>query len=145
MNYSRVVKIVKNELREYPLFSKQIEELELSKLQGVESDINSSIKSKNSISSVTENEAIKNIAIDTKIESILKWKLIIDYVFKVIKSKDEFKYDVLAYKYIAHLTEHDIENKLHIARNSIRKYIDEFIIEISYLAIDEGLIKIEKI
>lgn len=145
MNYSRVVKIVKNELREYPLFSKQIEELELSKLQGVESDINSSIKSKNSISSVTENEAIKNIAIDTKIESILKWKLIIDYVFKAIKSKDKIKYDVLAYKYIAHLTEYDIENKLHIARNSIRKYIDEFIIEISYLAIDEGLIKIEKI
>lgn len=139
MRIYKIKKIVRKKLSEYPLFYKDIEELEEKKNLTINRDENSFIKSKNKISRNVEIEAIKSIEIDDKISEIKKWQEVIDTVFKEFK-KDNIKSNVIEYKFIGNLSEDAICDKVNISKGCVRNYIFEFIYEIGILAVLKGLI-----
>lgn len=139
MRINKIKKIVKKKLSEYPLFYKDIEELEEKKKKTPNRDINSFIRSKNNISKTVEMEAIKDIEIDNKIDEIRRWQEVIETIFKEFK-KDHIKSDVVEYKFIGNLSEDAICDKVNISKGCVRNYIFEFIYEIGILAIIKGLI-----
>lgn len=139
MRINKIKKIVKKKLSEYPLFYKDIEELEEKKKKTPNRDLNSFIRSKNNISRTVEIEAIKDIEIDNKIDEIKKWQKVIETVFKEFKI-DSIKSDVVEYKFIGNLSEDAICDKVNISKGCVRNYIFEFIYEIGILAIIKGLI-----
>ena len=139
MRINKIKKIVKKKLSEYPLFYKDIEELEEKKKTTPNRDINSFIRSKNNISKTVEMEAIKDIEINNKIDEIKRWQEVIETVFKEFK-KDHIKSDVVEYKFIGNLSEDAICDKVNISKGCVRNYIFEFIYEIGILAIIKGLI-----
>lgn len=139
MRINKIKKIVKKKLSEYPLFYKDIEELEEKKKKTPNRDINSFIRSKNNISRTVEMEAIKDIEIDNKIDEIRRWQEVIETIFKEFK-KDHIKSDVVEYKFIGNLSEDAICDKVNISKGCVRNYIFEFIYEIGILAIIKGLI-----
>ena len=139
MRINKIKKIVRKKLSEYPMFYKDLEELEERKDLSINKDINSFIKSKNKINRSIESEVINNIEIDNKINEIKRWQNVIETVFKEFK-KDNIKSNVVEYKFIGNLSEDAISDKLCISKGCVRNYIFEFIYEIGILAIINGLI-----
>ena len=85
MRLNKVKKVVRKKLCEYPLFYKDIEELESKKSLSVNKDENSFIRSKNKVNRTVETEAIRSIEIDNKIAEIKEWQNIIETVFEEYK------------------------------------------------------------
>ena len=139
MRINKIKKIVRKKLAEYPMFYKDIEELEERKNLSINRDVNSFIKSQNKISRNVESEVINNIEIDNKINEIKNWQNTIETVFEEFKI-DNIKSNVVEYKFIGNLSEDAICDKLCISKGCVRNYIFEFIYEIGILAIIKGLI-----
>lgn len=139
MRLNKVKKVVRKKIFEYPLFYKDIEELESKKSLSISKDENSFIRSKNKVNRAVETEAIRSIEIDNKIKEIKEWQNIIETVFEEFK-EDHIKSNVIEYKFIGNLSEDAICDKLCISKGCIRNYIFEFIYEIGILAIIKGLI-----
>lgn len=139
MRLNKVKKVVRKKLCEYPLFYKDIEELENKKSLSISKDENSFIRSKNKVNRAVETEAIRNIEIANKISEIKEWQNIIETVFEEFK-EDHIKSNVVEYKFIGNLSEDSICDRLCISKGCIRNYIFEFIYEIGILAIIKGLI-----
>lgn len=136
----KIKKIIRKKLYEYPIYDRLINELELEKdsLEGM--DINSSIKSKNKVNRKIENQIIKNISIDNKINEYKKWKEIIDNVLQELRKSDKTKLKVIEYKFLGNVPEDIIADELYISRTTVRTYIHDIYFEIGIIAVFENLI-----
>ena len=136
----KIKKIIRKKLYEYPIYDRLINELELEKdsLEGM--DINSSIRSKNKLNRKIENQIIKNISIENKINEYKRWKEIIDNVLQELRKSDKTKLKVIEYKFLGNVPEDIIAEELYISRTTVRTYIHDIYFEIGIIAIFENLI-----
>lgn len=137
----KVKKLIRKRLYEYPIYDRLINELELEKDTTEGGDINSSIRSKNKISSATEVQVIKNISIDSKINEYKKWKELIDNVLQDFRKCDKTKLKIVEYKFFGNIPEDIIADELYVSKTTVRTYINDIYFEIGILATLEGLIK----
>ena len=140
MVIKKIKKIIRKKLYEYPIYDRLINELELEKdsLEGM--DINSSIRSKNKVSRNLENQIIKNISIENKINEYKRWKELIDNVLQELRKSDKTKLKVIEYKFFGNVPEDIIAEELYISRTTVRTYIHDVYFEIGIIAIFENLI-----
>lgn len=136
----KIKKIIRKKLYEYPIYDRLINELELEKdsLEGM--DINSSIRSKNKVNRKIENQIIKNISIENKINEYKRWKEIIDNIMQELRQSDKTKLKVIEYKFLGNVPEDIIAEELYISRTTVRTYIHDIYFEIGIIAIFENLI-----
>ena len=132
---------VKLKVKEYPKIDSIIEGLELSKETQSNRDINSFIKSKNEINRTTEIQAVKNISIDKKIEEYRKWQKLIQDELKELKIKDNDVYKIVFFKFTGYSFD-KIKDELYLGERTVINLYNDFIIEITLLAIKNGLIHI---
>ena len=137
----KVKKIIRKKLYEYPIYDRLINELELEKDTISGGDINSSIKSKNKINSATEEQVIKNISIDSKINEYKEWKELIDNVLQDFRKSDKTKLKIIEYKFFGNIPEDIIADELYISKSTVRTYISDIYFEIGIHATLKGLIK----
>lgn len=136
----KVKKIIRKKLYEYPIYDRLINELELEKDTVSGGDINSSIKSKNKISSVTEEQVIKNISIDSKINEYKKWKELIDNVLQDFRKCDKTKLKIVEYKFFGNIPEDIIADELYVSKSTVRSYLKDIYFEVGILATLNNLI-----
>lgn len=136
----KIKKIIRKKLYEYPIYDRLINELELERdtIEGM--DINSSIRSKNKVSRNLENQIIKNISIENKINEYKGWKELIDNVMQELRKSDKTKLKVIEYKFFGNVPEDIIAEELYISRTTVRTYIHDVYFEIGIIAIFENLI-----
>ena len=135
MRVKKILNYVKAKVSEYPRIDTIIEELELKK------DINVFISSKNKVNKNVEVQAIKNIDIDKKIEEYKKWQFLIKNELEIIKNTDLETYKIVNSRFLG-ATFASIENELFIGERTVKRLYNEFIIEISFWAIKNELVKI---
>lgn len=137
---NKVKKLIRKRLYEYPIYDRLINELELEKDTNEGGDINSSIRSKNKISRVTEGQAIKNISIDSKINEYKKWKELIDNVLQDFRKCDRTKLKIVEYKFFGNVPEDIIADELYVSKSTVRSYLKDIYFEIGILATFNNLI-----
>lgn len=137
---NKVKKLIRKRLYEYPIYDRLINELELEKDTNEGGDINSSIRSKNKISRVTEGQAIKNISIDSKINEYKKWKELIDNVLQDFRKCDKTKLKIVEYKFFGNVPEDIIADELYVSKSTVRSYLKDIYFEIGILATLNNLI-----
>ncbi len=145
MKINKVKSIVRRMARNNSNYDEIINGLKEKKETGAKKDVNSFIKSKNSISCNTEIQAIKNLNIDKKISELKEWKNIIDYVFEESESEDKYKGQALKYKFQDNMCNEVIIEILSLPPNTLRNWSNEFILEVAILAIDRNIIKIDRL
>ena len=136
----KVKKIIRKKLYEYPIYDRLINELELEKDTVSGGDINSSIRSKNKISRATEEQVIKNISIDSKINEYKKWKELIDNVLQDFRKCDKTKLKIVEYKFFGNIPEDIIADELYVSKSTVRSYLKDIYFEIGILATFNNLI-----
>ncbi len=141
MRVKKILSYVKLKVKEYPKIDSIIEGLELSKETQSNRDINSFIKSKNKINRTTEIQAVKNINIDKKIEEYRKWQKLIQDELKELKIKDNDVYKIVFFKFTGYSFD-KIKDELYLGERTVINLYNDFIIEITLLAIKNGLIHI---
>ncbi len=141
MRVKKILSYVKLKVKEYPKIDSIIEGLELSKETQSNGDINSFIKSKNKINRTTEIQAVKNISIDKKIEEYRKWQKLIQDELKELKIKDNDVYKIVFFKFTGYSFD-KIKDELYLGERTVINLYNDFIIEITLLAIKNGLIHI---
>lgn len=141
MRVKKILSYVKLKVKEYPKIDSIIEGLELSKETQSNGDINSFIKSKNKINKTTEIQAVKNISIDKKIEEYRKWQKLIQDELKELKIKDNDVYKIVFFKFTGYSFD-KIKDELYLGERTVINLYNDFIIEITLLAIKNGLIHI---
>ena len=141
MRVKKILSYVKIKVKEYPKIDSIIEGLELSKETQSNRDINSFIKSKNKINRTTEIQAVKNISIDKKIEEYRKWQKLIQDELKELKIKDNDVYKIVFFKFTGYSFD-KIKDELYLGERTVINLYNDFIIEITLLAIKNGLIHI---
>jgi isochorismate synthase EntC len=141
MRVKKILSYVKLKVKEYPKIDSIIEGLELSKETQSNRDINSFIKSKNKINRTTEIQAVKNISIDKKIEEYRKWQKLIQDELKELKIKDNDVYKIVFFKFTGYSFD-KIKDELYLGERTVINLYNDFIIEITLLAIKNGLIHI---
>lgn len=141
MRVKKILSYVKLKVKEYPKIDSIIEGLELSKETQSNRDINSFIKSKNKINRTTEIQAVKNISIDKKIEEYRKWQKLIQDELKELKIKDNDVYKIVFFKFTWYSFD-KIKDELYLGERTVINLYNDFIIEITLLAIKNGLIHI---
>lgn len=141
MRVKKILSYVKLKVKEYPKIDSIIEGLELSKETQSNRDINSFIKSKNKINRTTEIQAVKNISIDKKIEEYRKWQKLIQDELKELKIKDNDVYKIVFFKFTGYSFD-KIKDELYLGERTVINLYNDFIIEITLLAIKNGIIHI---
>lgn len=141
MRVKKILSYVKLKVKEYPKIDSIIEGLELSKETQSNRDINSFIKSKNKINRTTEIQAVKNISIDKKIEEYRKWQKLIQDELKELKIRDNDVYKIVFFKFTGYSFD-KIKDELYLGERTVINLYNDFIIEITLLAIKNGLIHI---
>lgn len=141
MRVKKILSYVKLKVKEYPKIDSIIEGLKLSKETQSNRDINSFIKSKNKINRTTEIQAVKNISIDKKIEEYRKWQKLIQDELKELKIKDNDVYKIVFFKFTGYSFD-KIKDELYLGERTVINLYNDFIIEITLLAIKNGLIHI---
>ena len=141
MKIKEIMSYVKVKISEYPKIDSIIEGLELNKEIENNRDINSYIQSKNKISRSVEVQAIKNVNIDKKIEEYKKWKEIIKKELEELKETDNEVYKIVVFKFTGYSFE-KIKDELYLGERTVVNLYNDFIVEISLLAIKNGIIHI---
>lgn len=141
MRVKKITNLVKLKVSEYPRIDSIVEGLEMKKELTNNKDVNSSIQSKNKINREIERQAIKNINIENKIEEYRKWQSIIKNELELIKETDFETYNIVYSKCLG-ATFENIENELYLGHRTVTRLYNNFIIEISFLAIKNGLVSI---
>ena len=81
VSIKKITTMGSRKLRDYFTFDKQIESLqEKLEKEEIEKDVNSFIKSKNKVSNAVENQVIRKIMLENKINELILWKGIIEDV-----------------------------------------------------------------
>ena len=141
MRVKKILNYAKSKVSEYPRIDSIVECLELKKNIPNSVDVNSFIRSKNKINRTVETQAIKNINIDKKIEEYKKWQSLIKKELDLIKNTDLDTFNIVNSRFSG-ATFEKIENELFIGDRTVKRLYNDFIIEISFLAIKNGLIHI---
>ena len=141
MKVRKILSYVKLKVSEYPKIDSIIEGLELSKDIENNKDVNSFIKSKNKISRTTELQAIKNVNIDKKIEEYKKWQNLIQNELEDLKVKDIDVYKIVLFKFTGYSFE-KIKDELYLGERTVVNLYNDFIIEVSLLAVKNDLLHI---
>lgn len=141
MRVKKILNYVKSKVSEYPRIDSIVECLELKKDIPNNVDVNSFIRSKNKVNRAVESQAIKNINIDKKIEEYKKWQSLIKKELDLIKNTDLDTFNIVNSRFSG-ATFEKIENELFIGDRTVKRLYNDFIIEISFLAIKNGLIHI---
>lgn len=141
MRVKKILNYVKSKVSEYPRIDSIVECLELKKDIPNNVDVNSFIRSKNKVNRTVESQAIKNINIDKKIEEYKKWQSLIKKELDLIKNTDLDTFNIVNSRFSG-ATFEKIENELFIGDRTVKRLYNDFIIEISFLAIKNGLIHI---
>ena len=141
MRVKKILNYVKSKVSEYPRIDSIVECLELKKDIPNNVDVNSFIRSKNKVNRTVESQAIKNINIDKKIEEYKKWQSLIKKELDLIKNTDLDTFNIVNSRFSEKKKE-KIENELFIGDRTVKRLYNDFIIEISFLAIKNGLIHI---
>lgn len=143
MYIEKLIKIVKDRVDNYPFFDVMVRELAQEKDSGTQRDVNSFIKSKNTISKIVEIMAVKNIMVDEKIYIIEKWRTIIEETLNKFKKVDKFKGSIIEYKIATHKSNKEIGELKNLGENCVRLYIRDFYIELGIGAILKKMIDIQ--
>ena len=138
MRVKKILNYVKSKVSEYPRIDSIVECLELKKDIPNNVDVNSFIRSKNKVNRTVESQAIKNINIDKKIEEYKKWQSLIKKELDLIKNTDLDTFNIVNSRFSG-ATFEKIENELFIGDRTVKRLYNDFIIEISFLAIKNGL------
>ena len=141
MRVKKILNYAKSKVSEYPRIDSIVECLELKKDIPNNVDVNSFIRSKNKVNRTVESQAIKNINIDKKIEEYKKWQSLIKKELDLIKNTDLDTFNIVNSRFSG-ATFEKIENELFIGDRTVKRLYNDFIIEISFLAIKNGLINI---
>ena len=141
MRVKKILNYAKSKVSEYPRIDSIVECLELKKDIPKNVDVNSFIRSKNKVNRTVESQAIKNINIDKKIEEYKKWQSLIKKELDLIKNTDLDTFNIVNSRFSG-ATFEKIENELFIGDRTVKRLYNDFIIEISFLAIKNGLIYI---
>ena len=141
MRVKKILNYAKSKVSEYPRIGSIEECLELKKDIPNNVDVNSFIRSKNKVNRTVESQAIKNINIDKKIEEYKKWQSLIKKELDLIKNTDLDTFNIVNSRFSG-ATFEKIENELFIGDRTVKRLYNDFIIEISFLAIKNGLIHI---
>ena len=141
MRIKKILRYVKSKVSEYPRIDSIVECLELKKDISNNVDVNSFIRSKNKVNKAVEIQEIKNINIDKKIEEYKKWQSLIKKELDLIKNTDLDTFNIVNSRFSG-ATFEKIENELFIGDRTVKRLYNDFIIEISFLAIKNGLIHI---
>lgn len=141
MRVKKILNYAKSKVSEYPRINSIVECLELKKDIPNNVDVNSFIRSKNKVNRTVESQAIKNINIDKKIEEYKKWQSLIKKELDLIKNTDLDTFNIVNSRFSG-ATFEKIENELFIGDRTVKRLYNDFIIEISFLAIKNGLIHI---
>ena len=141
MRVKKILNYAKSKVSEYPRIDSIVECLELKKNIPNSVDVNSFIRSKNKVNRTVESQAIKNINIDKKIEEYKKWQSLIKKELDLIKNTDLDTFNIVNSRFSG-ATFEKIENELFIGDRTVKRLYNDFIIEISFLAIKNGLIHI---
>ena len=141
MRVKKILNYAKSKVSEYPRIDSIVEYLELKKNIPNNVDVNSFIRSKNKVNRTVESQAIKNINIDKKIEEYKKWQSLIKKELDLIKNTDLDTFNIVNSRFSG-ATFEKIENELFIGDRTVKRLYNDFIIEISFLAIKNGLIHI---
>ena len=139
MKVKKILNYVKRIVNEYPKINSIIDGLELSKENGINKDINSFIKSKNKINNTTELQALKNINFDKKIEEYNKWQNLIASELENLKNSDIEIYKIVIFKFTGYSFE-QIRDELYLGERTVVNLYNDFIIELSLIAVKDGLI-----
>lgn len=146
MRFKKIYSIVmENFINGYGLIEKNVRGLEERKESNNYKDINSFIRSNNKINKSVESLVIKNIIIDDNINTLLKWKTIIDCVFEEFKKEDKEKGEIIDYKLFTNFSEDTISELCDVGVKKVNKTIRDFVTEVIVLAIDEKLINVKKV
>lgn len=141
MRSKKILSYVKAKVSEYPKIDSIIKGLELNKETSNSRDINSFIKSKNKVNKTTELQAMKNLNIDKKIEEYRRWQSLIYDELEELKNKDEEVYKIVIFKFTGYSFE-KIKDELFLGERTVVNLYNDFIVEISLLAVKNRLINI---
>ena len=145
MRVKKILNYAKSKVSEYPRIDSIVECKKIKKNipnnVDVNVDVNSFIRSKNKVNRTVESQAIKNINIDKKIEEYKKWQSLIKKELDLIKNTDLDTFNIVNSRFSG-ATFEKIENELFIGDRTVKRLYNDFIIEISFLAIKNGLIHI---
>ena len=118
-----------------------IEGLELRKETEKSKDVNSFIRSKNKVNKNTEEQVLRNINIDEKIYEYKKWQNLIKNEIEELTIKDNELYKIVIFKITGYSFE-KIKSELYLGERTVINMYNNFIIQISLLAVKDGLIHI---
>ena len=141
MRIKRILNFVKVKVSEYPRIDSIVESLEEQKETSNSRDINSFIKSKNRINRNIEFQAMKNIDIDSKIEEYRKWQSIIKEELKLIENTDNETFKIIVSR-LSGATFEKIQEELYLGHRTVMGLYNNFIMEVTLLALKNDLISI---
>lgn len=145
MKINKAKAIARSMTRDYSNYDKIVNDLLEKKEEGSKKDVNSFIKSKNSISSNTEIQAIKNLNIDNKISEITEWKKIIDYALEEAEKEYKYKGKALRYKFSNNMSGDMIADIMTLSPSVLKSWSNEFILELVILAVDKKVINLDRL
>lgn len=141
MRVKEILNYIKEKVSEYPKMDSIIEGLELRKETEKSKDINSFIRSKNKVNKNTEEQVLRNINIDKKIDEYKKWQNLIKNELKELRIKDNDLYKIVIFKITGYSFE-KIKSELYLGERTVINLYNNFIIQILLLAVKDGLIHI---
>ena len=141
MRVKEILNYIKEKVSEYPKMDSIIEGLELRKETEKSKDINSFIRSKNKVNKNTEKQVLRNINIDKKIDEYKKWQNLIRNEPEELRIKDSELYKIVIFKITGYSFE-KIKSELYLGERTVINLYNNFIIQISLLAVKDGLIHI---
>lgn len=141
MRIKKILSYVKAKVSEYPKIDSIIKGLELNKETMNNKDVNSFIRSKNKVNKTTELQAMKNLNIDKKIEEYRRWQSLICDELEELKNKDDEVYKIVMFKFTGYSFD-KIKDELFLGERTVVNLYNDFIIEISLLAVKNNLIHI---
>ena len=141
MKVKEILSYVKVKVSEYPKMDSIIEGLELRKENEKRKDVNSFIRSKNKVNKNTEEQVVRNINIDKKIDEYKKWQSLIKNELEELRIKDNDLYKIVIFKITGYSFE-KIKSELYLGERTVINSYNNFIIQISLLAVKDGLIHI---
>lgn len=146
LNMKKLYKLCSDKMRDYFVFDNQIKNLkEQLEFEESNQDVNSFIKSKKKVSNKVENEVIRKIMIENKINQIIIWKSIIADIIDGYKKTYKPKYDYIIEKFMNHKKDKEIEEELFMSTTTQYRYKTEIVYQVAIMALSKNLITITEV
>lgn len=141
LNMKKLHQFCSCKIKDYFSFDKQIANLkEQLEFQENNRDVNSFIRSKNKTNRQVENQVIKKIMIENRINEKILWKSIIDEIFNGYRDTYRPKYDYVIEKYMNNKKDKVIEAELFMSTTTQYRYKAEILSHIAIIALSKNLI-----